>query len=154
MVEEALEKKLVEVAPPLKVAAPLTVSAPERVAPASDAVPLAVSVLNVAPFVALRFPPIVVEPVVVSVLRDERPETLREVEVALVVVAFVAVTPWSDDAPSTVSDPFALSAPPTVRSEERVVEPVTASVPVVVAPVVVSPPLNASCVVVAPAGNG
>ena len=72
----------------------------------------------------------------------------------------VEVACWSDVLPATVSvllalsAPFALSAPPTLRSEERVVEPVTTNVPVEVAPVVVKPPLNATRDDVAPAGNG
>ena len=44
--------------------------------------------------------------------------------------------------------PFALSAPPTLRTLLMVDEPVTASA-VVVAPTAVRPPLKASCVVVA-----
>jgi len=100
MVEDAEEKKLVLVAPPLKVAAPVTESVLESVADWSVAAPLAVSVLNVAPLVALSCEPTVVEPVVVSVesveapetasvLREERPETLSEVEVAFVVVPLI-----------------------------------------------------------------
>ena len=204
MVEDAEEKKLVVVAPPLKVAAPAVVSVPVKLAeddmvcplirPVTVSVPLcvvlpevrvpkdapvakrlvdeavvakvlvlvacddvelvAVKAPNVAPLVALSCDPMVVEPVVTSVLREESAETLSDVEVALVVVELVAVTFWSDVLPPTVSDPLALSAPPTVRVLESVVDPVTASVPVVVAPVVVSPPLKASCVVVAPLGNG
>ena len=76
------------------------------------------------------------------------------VEVAWVVVALTPVTFWSEVAPSTVSAPFALRAPPTERRLEIVVEPVIATVPVLVAPVVVSPPLNATSVDVAPLGNG
>ena len=49
---------------------------------------------------------------------------------------------------------MALSEPPTLRSDEMVVDPVIANVPVLVAPVVVRPPLNASKVEVAPLGNG
>ena len=71
--------------------------------------------------VELRTPLIVVEPV-----------TASEVEVAA----------WSEVPPSTVSEPLALSAPPTLSMEVRVVEPVTAKVPVEVAPVVVRPPLK------------
>jgi hypothetical protein len=53
------------------------------------AAPLAVRVLKVAPLVALNCDPIVVEPVVTSVLREESEETLSEVEVALVVVPLI-----------------------------------------------------------------
>lgn len=87
-------------------------------------------------------------------LLDDAIVEKRVVEVALVVVALRAVTFWSEETPPTVSDPFALSAPPTLSNEETVVDPVTASVPLDVAPVVVSPPLNATSVEVAPDGNG
>ena len=101
---------------------------------------------------ALSAPLIVVLPVVkvpkeAAVAKrfvDDATEEKSEVEVAC----------WRLVLPPTVSDPLALSAPPTVRRLESVVEPVTASVPVVVAPVVVSPPLKASWVVVALPGNG
>ena len=66
----------------------------------------------------------------------------------------VEVACWSDVLPRTVSVPLALSAPPTLRSDDTVVEPVTARVPVVVAPVVVRPPLKATSEDVAPLGNG
>ena len=45
--------------------------------------------------------------------------------------------------------PLALREPPMLRSEARVVEEVTANVPVEVAPLVVSPPLNCTSVEVA-----
>jgi len=56
--------------------------------------------------------------------------------------------------PLKVPPPLALSEPPTLSNDDRVVEPVTANVPVLVAPVVVRPPLKATSVEVAPAGNG
>lgn len=76
------------------------------------------------------------------------PET-RPVIAKLVEVAFASVV-----LPATVSEPFALSAPPTLRRLASVVEPVTAKVPVEVAPVVVRPPLNAIGLDVALEGNG
>ncbi len=72
------------------------------------------------------------------------PVTAREVEVA----------PFSEVPPRTVRVLLALRAPFTLRSEARVVDPVTAKVPVLVAPVVVRPPLKATSEVVAPPGNG
>lgn len=65
----------------------------------------------------------------------------------------VEVAACSEELPKTVRAPLALSAPPTLRTEEIVEEPVTASA-VVVAPTAVSPPLNAISVVVAFEGNG
>ena len=82
----------------------------------------------------------------VVVLRSE-PEAIVEM------AKEVEVAPWREVLPLTVKVPLALSAPPTLRMDARVVEPVTAKVPVEVAPVVVSPPLKASVVEVALLGK-
>ncbi len=63
----------------------------------------------------------------------------------------VAVEALPVSAPTT--PPLALSTPPTLSTEEIVVEPVTARA-VVVAPTAVRPPENAMRVVVAFEGNG
>jgi hypothetical protein len=78
----------------------------------------------------------------------------RPVEEAVVEKNAVEVACWRLVLPKTVRVPLALSAPPTLRSEPRVVEAVTANVPVDVAPVVVSPPLKARSVDVALPTNG
>ena len=62
--------------------------------------------------------------VVFNIEPEEIEEMAKEVEVA----------PCSDVLPKTVSDPLAESAPPTFNRLARVVEPVTAKVPVEVAP--------------------
>ncbi len=62
----------------------------------------------------------------------------------------VAVEALPVSAPTT--PPLALIAPPTLSTEEMVVEPVTANA-VVVAPAKVAPPLKAMLVVVAFDGN-
>ena len=88
--------------------------------------------------VALSMPPSeAIERLEVNKLVDEATDEKNEVEVAFDVVAFTPVKFWSEVLPNTVSPPFALSAPPTLRSEESVVDEVTAKVPVEVAPVVV-----------------
>ena len=113
---------------------------------------VAVTVASVVLPVTLRVPWCVVLPEV-RVPNDAAVEK-RLVLDAVVAKDDVEVAAWRLVLPKTVSEPLALRAPPTERSDESVVEPVTARVPVEVAPVVVKPPLNASCVDVAFEGNG